>query len=135
MNYYDALANDLRLALAHYSEWHPPLIVAWCVCGTNGDKWDYFLSVCLPSLSTVVEWQMEPDKEILEILANCKSQNLIPSVAMRFFVPAVVIEKNGIRDAVRCCIEHIEAAVSGKTPIDESVMGVPVSHVFLMEGN
>jgi len=135
MNYYDALAKDLRLALAHYSEWHPPLIVAWCVCGTNGDKWDYLLSVCLPSLNTVAEWQMEPDKEILEILANCKSQNLIPSVAIRFFVPAVVIEKNGIRDAVRCCIEHIEAAVSGKIPIDENVMGVPVIHVFLMEGN
>ncbi len=132
MNYYDALAKDLRLALAHCAEQQPPLIIASCVCGKTDGEWDYLLAIHIPMLSTVAKWQSEPQEEVTELFAECRNQSLIPSVMMQFFVPACVIEKNGIRSAVDCCIEHIEAAMSGKIPTDDSILGVPQYRICLM---
>lgn len=131
----DDLANGLAVCLAHFAERLPPLIVANCVYGTGEDGLGCSFSIFVPSQATVAQWATEPEADIVELIAESKRQGLRPAGAIRFLIPGSVIERCGVRDAVRTCMQKLAEAAEEKIAPSDEVNGLPIFYCGLVEAS
>ncbi len=117
---YDELLNSLAICLARCAETYPPLIVANCVFGMADDGLRCIFACFAPAAAE----EMEP--RMVESIEDYKHQGLTPTGAIRFLIPGAVIERSGIRDSVRTCINILDEATKGEIVLSDDVIGLPM---------
>ena len=66
------------------------------------------------------------DPRLVESIEKYKRQGLTPSGAIRFLIPGAVIERSGIRDSVRTCINILDEVTNGEIVLSDDVIGLPM---------